>query len=525
MTSGSLLDSTRGANTWKSVAVLEAPAAGAQFGRRVAVLGGGRRGRKAAVVATAPNQGVGGRVLVFEPTDADDDEWAEVASLTANDVKVGDQFCFSLAADAIGGERFVCGSPTHFGNEKGGAYFYDRDGATGEWSQSKRLPAGAQVSDTAHCGHSVDLSGDFFVMGCPFHDGRGTAFADVDNFDGGAFVVYQLSAPGVWESLFFSEEEDLSAVQMRLGWQVAITSDFVHVSTPFRGFVRSYGRSVAGNDEYVVNGDARLADLETLGKVIGGYVPYVGPLVGPLVAAQQLLGAEAGEAIAATDRSGYVMPLSPRCGAVGEDCETDVVLMMGSSAGQRLLQPQRSFVCRSRSPVSVGARHDETFAFAVGCNGRVHVYHNAQMVMSKVATYIVGAIVAVMGVLSVGLAVLTCAALPPVIHRYRLWQGTAVVSKDKRKARQEKRSGKKKTKRGKGGKAADKTAQELAAEKYNRAAHQQAMAVMGGPSAAAPVSPVPGLAPAPASAAVKQQRRVSATPFAATAPVFDDGMI
>jgi hypothetical protein len=119
------------------------------------------------VVATAPQHASDtGAAYVFR---FDGASWAEEAKLQANDATVGDFFGGGLALEndviAVGAERE---------SGQGAAYVFRRVG--GVWSQEQKVVAAVRtVGD--EFGHSVEIEGDELIVGAPFRQGGGAAYA------------------------------------------------------------------------------------------------------------------------------------------------------------------------------------------------------------------------------------------------------------------------------------------------------------------------------------------------------------
>jgi len=105
--------------------------------------------------------------------------FTEVAKLTASDAAAVDQFGFSVS---ISGSTAIVGA--HFNDDagtiSGSAYIFERDPATGAWSEIQKLTA----SDAAAVGISVSISGDAAIVGANGND-------DAGSNSGSAYVFVQ----------------------------------------------------------------------------------------------------------------------------------------------------------------------------------------------------------------------------------------------------------------------------------------------------------------------------------------------
>ena len=119
-----------------------------------------------------------------------DRAWVEVAKLTAADVVPYAYFGTSVDID---GDYAIVGAPGDDPNSSwtysGSAYLFERQ-ADGQWlSKAKLYDAAGQPGD--NFGFSVSLSGDTAVVGAYGYD-------DGANYDAGAVYVYERDANGTW---------------------------------------------------------------------------------------------------------------------------------------------------------------------------------------------------------------------------------------------------------------------------------------------------------------------------------------
>jgi hypothetical protein len=125
----------------------------------------------------------------------------------------GDSFGYSVAVD---GNTAVIGVPGYTG--EGAVFVYEYNGAG--WVFSQKLPADPAIAD--RLGHSVDISGDYIVVGCPFGNTAGG--------ETGYAVVYQRTPSG-WTYLSGLEPES-DSVGDRFGWSVSLYGTTAVVGSP-----------------------------------------------------------------------------------------------------------------------------------------------------------------------------------------------------------------------------------------------------------------------------------------------------
>ena len=158
-----------GTDNWGEVKKLTASDAadGDQFGTSVSISGG------SAVVGAPYEDGGGtdsGAAYIFYRDQGGDDNWGQEATLAASDAESEDIFGWSVA---ISGNYAVVGAPYEDsgGIDSGAAYiFFRNEGGENNWGQVAKLTASDAV-DGDHFGISVAISGDFVVVGANFGDG------------------------------------------------------------------------------------------------------------------------------------------------------------------------------------------------------------------------------------------------------------------------------------------------------------------------------------------------------------------
>ncbi len=146
------------ATTETAVIVPADAAAGDDFGWSVAVEG-------ATLVVGAPNADIGGNssqgaVYVFEDGGG---SWVQVQKLTASDGAAFDQFGYAVAVSGdlmvIGAEEAAIGP----NSSQGAAYVFERTG--GVWTEIHKLEEPSTIENFAEYGHAVDVEGETVVIG------------------------------------------------------------------------------------------------------------------------------------------------------------------------------------------------------------------------------------------------------------------------------------------------------------------------------------------------------------------------
>ncbi len=159
--------------------------------------------------------------------------WSLQAKLTAFDAATGDLFGETLSLD---GDDLIVGAyqddqPTK--TDAGAAYVYRRTGTT--WNFVQKLVA-SDGSNTDWFGASVDIDGDYAVVGAPQNDVTGVGT------DVGTLYVFQRVA-GVWSQVALLLASD-AATNDRLGYSAAISGTTLVGSAPFENTVGLNGGSV-----------------------------------------------------------------------------------------------------------------------------------------------------------------------------------------------------------------------------------------------------------------------------------------
>ncbi|MGD2246422.1 MAG: hypothetical protein PVI11_07745 [Candidatus Aminicenantes bacterium] len=181
-----------------------------------------------------------GAAYVFDRNYGGNDNWGQVAKLTASDAQDGDEFGYSVAID---GDYIVVGALLEHGvgTDYGAAYvFYRNQGGTDNWGEVVKLTA-SDAADYDEFGNSVAIDGDYVVVGAFLEDGSGTN-------RGAAYVFYRNQGGtdnwGEVAKLIASDAGDAD----RFGNSVGISGDNVVVGALYEdGVGVNYGAAYVFN--------------------------------------------------------------------------------------------------------------------------------------------------------------------------------------------------------------------------------------------------------------------------------------
>lgn len=154
--------------------------------------------------------------------------WNFDQKIVASDRDLNDEFGISVGIDA---DRIIVGAYRHDGdtalNEKGAAYVFAY--SSGTWTQIKILQATDRY-DGDEFGWSVDVSGNYFIVGAPKHDYDSAGGNNLLN-PGAAYVFDETNS---WaESKVAATDR---ADQDNYGQSVAIWGDMAVVGAPLQNF-------------------------------------------------------------------------------------------------------------------------------------------------------------------------------------------------------------------------------------------------------------------------------------------------
>jgi hypothetical protein len=237
-----------GLDNWGEVAKLTASDAqnSDYFGNSVAISG------DYVVVGAYAEDGVGfsrGAAYIYERNYGGQDNWGELAKLTASDAQDWDYFGISVA---ISGDYVVVGARHEDGpgTDRGAAYIYERNyGGQDNWGELAKLTA-SDAQNVDYFGISVAISGDYVVVGAHGEDGAGLGR--------GAAYIYERNYGGQdnWGEVMKLTASDAENGD-RFGISVAIRGDYVVVGAHYeggaginRGAAYIYERNYGGPDNW-----------------------------------------------------------------------------------------------------------------------------------------------------------------------------------------------------------------------------------------------------------------------------------
>ncbi len=237
-----------GNDNWGEVAKLTASdsEAGDQFGWSLAISGD--------TVAVSANlddaNGIdSGSAYIFERDAGGVDNWGEVAKLIASDNAEGDKFGYEVA---INGDTVVVGAQWNDdnGHNSGSAYVFERDAdGVDNWGEVTKLLASDNTADDVF-GNHVEISGDILVVGANLDDDNG--------IDSGSAYIFERDAGGDnnWGEVTKLIASDGTTDDWLGGW-VEINGDTVAVSATFdddngtdSGSAYIYKRNEGGSDNW-----------------------------------------------------------------------------------------------------------------------------------------------------------------------------------------------------------------------------------------------------------------------------------
>ncbi|HSN53549.1 MAG TPA: hypothetical protein VLT32_02710 [Candidatus Sulfomarinibacteraceae bacterium] len=196
------------------------------------------------LVVGAPDdedRGMGfGTAHVFERDQGGSDHWGLVATLSAEEPELHDQFAASLA---VSGDILIVGAyqDNRNGTHSGTAYVFERDrGGTNAWGQVTELTPNYAYA-YALFGISVSVDGDTAAVGTP---GTGV--------QGGVTYIFQRDhgGPDAWGRVAELRPVDLPSTQNRFGWSTAISGDTVISGAPWNGTAYVFERDHGGPDAW-----------------------------------------------------------------------------------------------------------------------------------------------------------------------------------------------------------------------------------------------------------------------------------
>ena len=214
--------------TWVQVKKLEAPIRqfNDRFGYSVSISGDaiivGAYHEDEGEFDTATMQNAGSAYLYTRTAGA----WSFTQKIVASNRDVNDYFGYSVAIDnnhlIVGAYQY---DPDSIG-ETGGAYAFEL--IAGKWTETKILRPLTPYKDDKF-GWSVDLDGDFYIVGAPEHD-----YDLSGSVEFGAGAAFVFDAANSWGEIKIVHSDRSQADAF--GWDVAIDGITAVVGTPFQDY-------------------------------------------------------------------------------------------------------------------------------------------------------------------------------------------------------------------------------------------------------------------------------------------------
>ncbi len=121
-----------------------------------------------------------GAAYIFEKDFGGTDNWGNIASVTASDDLGGTtpvEFLYYGESVSLDGDDLIVGASHYDGvidDEPGAAYIYNRNfGGTDNWGEVVKL-VGSDSANGDRFGQSVDIEGDYAIVGADLHDSLGS---------------------------------------------------------------------------------------------------------------------------------------------------------------------------------------------------------------------------------------------------------------------------------------------------------------------------------------------------------------
>jgi len=181
-----------------------------QFGRDVSISGD-------YAVAGAPLEATkgtqAGAAYIFK-RNSSNGQFQQIQKIIADDTKAFDGFGNSLE---VSGDYAIIGAPTINGVGAGAAYVFKRNSSSDQWEQVNKLMASdAQAGD--YFGQSISISGDYAIIGAYGEDTKGS-------LAGAAYVFKRNSSNGQWEQVNKLMASDAQAGD-HFGGSISIDGDY-----------------------------------------------------------------------------------------------------------------------------------------------------------------------------------------------------------------------------------------------------------------------------------------------------------
>lgn len=167
-------------------------------------------------------------------------QWVETQKVAASDAQTGSFFGFSLD---LSGDWAIVGASAHDGSEvdSGAVFMFQRSGSA--WSERKRLQA-PDASPRCFFGRCVAISGNWAIVGADGHDAKG--------LNAGAAYLFEMSG-GTWAYRSRLTAGDGGADD-RYGWPVGIATDGTAIYNAAVGLHGSSSRASLSGAVYFYGG-------------------------------------------------------------------------------------------------------------------------------------------------------------------------------------------------------------------------------------------------------------------------------
>ncbi len=190
-----------------------------------------------------------GAAYLYLKSQGGTDGWGEVKTLKAGDEGDGD--FFGVSVDISGDYAVIgAGGENGSGTNQGAAYiFYRNQGGADNWGQVKKIVASDKADDDGF-GYSVSIDGETVIVGAEGEDGTGT--------DRGAAYVFSKDQGGTdnWGQVAKIVSGDPNDVD-QFGHSVTLKGDLVLVGSPGedgagtdRGAAYLFSRDLGGTDAW-----------------------------------------------------------------------------------------------------------------------------------------------------------------------------------------------------------------------------------------------------------------------------------
>ena len=160
-------------------------------------------------------------------------DWNFISKITADDRTSGDYFSNDLAISgnfAIVGAYHESQSVDEGGflSETGAAYIFRFNGSA--WEQMQKLTAPVRIEED-HFGYSVDICGNYAIVGAPRKDDT-----DTDYGEGVAFIYYYDGSTWVLQEKLLSDDRQIGD---HFGYHVALTENRAAIGAPYKDIIHS----------------------------------------------------------------------------------------------------------------------------------------------------------------------------------------------------------------------------------------------------------------------------------------------